>query len=190
LPEKQILEEEKPISLTVKKEIEKVISTTKVSLKINNGLSFSDSISINTNNLNKEEKKVDVSENITNRPTEDYSLEKFATVWNDFKIQLQQKGKSSLAMVFEEVPEIKDNLIILTVGNKALEDEFKAQQSDFLEFVRKELSNFDIQITTEINKDVSAQKAYTPEEKFVKMSEKNPTLKKLVSKLDMDIGYA
>ncbi len=93
-------------------------------------------------------------------------------------------------MVFEDVPEVIDDIIKLTFGNKALEDEFKAQQSDFLEFVRTELSNFSIQITTDINKEVSNQKAYTPEEKFVKMSEKNPALKKLVVKLDMDVGYA
>lgn len=92
-------------------------------------------------------------------------------------------------MVFEEAPEVIDDVIKLTVGNKALEDEFKAQQADFLEFVRTELSNYNIQITTNINKDVSNQKAYTPEEKFAKMNEKNPALKKLVIKLDMDVGY-
>lgn len=169
--------------------VEQATPIQKASLKIGNGLSFSDSISINTNNIKKEEKEVNVSDNITNRPKEAYTKEKFASVWNDFKIQLQQKGKSSLAMVFEEVPEVTDDVIKLTVGNKALEDEFKAQQADFLEFVRTKLSNYNIQITTNINKDNSNQKAYTPEEKFAKMNEKNPALKKLVIKLDMDVGY-
>lgn len=193
IPEEKkiVLQEEAPTSLKEKIEPSKITSSsTKPSLKIDNGISFSDSISINTTNIKKEEKKVDVSANITDRPKEPYTKEQFATVWNDFKIQLQQKGKSSLAMVFEEIPEIIDDVIKLTVGNKALEEDFRAQQSDFLEFVRTELSNFNIQITTEINKEVSNQKAYTPEEKFVKMSEKNPALKKLVTKLDMDIGYA
>lgn len=43
---------------------------------------------------------------------------------------------------------------------------------------------------TKVNKDIKLKKAYTPQEKFVKMSEENPLLKQLVQKLDMDVGYA
>jgi len=71
-----------------------------------------------------------------------------------------------------------------------LSDDFNANKTDMLEFLRKELSNYSIQISTIINKDVANKKAYTPEEKFNKMQTKNPTLSKLIDKLNLDIGYA
>ncbi|MGB0886860.1 MAG: hypothetical protein ACPGSL_01945 [Vicingaceae bacterium] len=76
------------------------------------------------------------------------------------------------------------------IENKALEDEFLSQKADFLTYIRKELSNYNIQVTTEVNKDIKLKKAYTPQEKFNKMNEKNPNLNELVKKLDMDVGYA
>jgi len=41
-----------------------------------------------------------------------------------------------------------------------------------------------------INKNFKTKKAYTPQEKFTKMSENNPQLKELVKALNMDVGYA
>ena len=95
-----------------------------------------------------------------------------------------------MASIFEVLPEVKQDNIHLSIENKALEDEFNAQRSDFLEYVREHLSNYNIQVDTEVNKDIKLKKAYTPQEKFAKMSDKNPLLEQLVQKLDMDVGYA
>ena len=163
-----------------------------VSLKPKVGLNFADNISINA--APKEEKKNITASGIEvtpeNRPTENFTPEQFAEKWKIFKGILEDKGKSNLASIFEVIPEIENDTIKILVENRALEDEFKAQQSDFIDFIRLELSNYNIQVTTEINKEVTNKKAYTPQEKFAKMSEKNPTLKDLVKKLDMDVGYA
>lgn len=95
-----------------------------------------------------------------------------------------------MASIFEVVPIIDNETINLLIENKALSDEFNSQKGDFLEFIRKELSNYNIQVVTEVNKDVKLKTAYTPQEKFVKMSAKNPNLNELIKKLDMDVGYA
>lgn len=157
------------------------------------GVSFADSISIKT------EKETNISNNVIeneqesnniNRPSEAFTDEQFLEKWKAYKLILEEKGKTSLASIFNQNPSINGTGIHIMVENKALEDEFKAQLTDFLEFIRKELSNYDIQVTTEINKNFEAKKAYTPQEKFIKMSERNPKLKTLVKKLDMDVGYA
>ncbi len=196
---KPVLQEESPIKTTeqvdssnktetVEKTIEETKPVSETTLKRGTNLAFSDSISINPSIAKEENKEADVV--ISNKPTEAYTPEKFAEILNDYKILLQEKGKDSLASIFEIVPEVKEDTIHLLIENKALEDEFIAQKSDFLEFVRKELVNYNIQVVTEVNKDVKLKKAYTPQEKFTKMSERNPNLKQLVEKLDMDIGYA
>jgi len=162
---------------------------TNVSLKNDDNYIFSDAISINVQPNTQEELK-EVEKTSSNRPIETYSSEKITEVLNDYKVTLQEKGKSSLASILEVIPEMNEDIIHLLIENKALEDEFNAQKSDFLDFVRKRLLNYNIQVVTEVNKNVKLKKAYTPQEKFAKMTEKNPVLKQLIKELDMDIGYA
>ena len=47
--------------------------------------------------------------------------------------KVQEEGKTSLATIFEETPQIKEDTIHLFIENKALEDEFLARQMNFLE---------------------------------------------------------
>jgi DNA polymerase-3 subunit gamma/tau len=94
-----------------------------------------------------------------------------------------------LASIFETVPLIEGNEITVTLENKALDDDFNAQKSELLDFIRKELNNYSISVNTIINKDVMIKKAYTPQEKFMKMSEKNPALINLAKAFDAEIGY-
>ncbi len=149
----------------------------------------STSISIKPVIKTEEEIKVQEAES-TYKPTEEFTPEKYKEVLKAFRAQLKEKGKDSLASIFDTVPELKETTIFLLVENKALEDEFIANKTDFLTFVRTELANYNLQVETQINKDTKLKKAYTPQEKFVKMSDRNPHLNELVKKLDMDVGYA
>ena len=151
-------------------------------------LILSNTISINKEVITKKEKK-ETSET-QNQLFEPYTIEQFGEKWHAYKLLLKEKGKASLVTVFEETPEIENNTIQLMIENKALEDEFNYHKSDFLDFIRKELKNYAVQVETQINKDFKAKKAYTPQEKFEKMSEKNPSLITLKQKLDMDVGYS
>lgn len=98
-------------------------------------------------------------------------------------------GKFNLASIFEYLPQTENNQISILIENRALEEDFLNQKGDFLDFVRKELNNYAFDFTTAINKNTSTKKAYTPEEKYTKMIEKNPILATLKQKLDLEIGY-
>jgi DNA polymerase-3 subunit gamma/tau len=151
--------------------------------------SFSGSISIHPKIKTKEKIKEE-KEEVSYKPTEAFTPQRYAEVLKEFRIQLKEKGKDSLASIFDTVPALKQNTIHLLIENKALEDEFLANKADFIIYVRKELANYTLEVKTEINKDTKLKKAYTPQEKFVKMSDVNPHLNELVKKLDMDVGYA
>jgi DNA polymerase-3 subunit gamma/tau len=168
--------------------INKPTEAVPISTSVN--ISFSENISISSTAVSEKKLEEETLDDLSNKPTENYSTEDFLVKWAEFKSILESKNKTNLASIFEETPSIKDDTILVSIENKALEDEFNAQKADFLEFVRTELSNFNIQVKTEINKDLKAKKAYTPQEKFAKMNEKNPQLMELVKKLDMDVGYA
>ena len=77
----------------------------------------------------------------------------------------------------------------MIIENKALEDEIQETKTEILDFLRKELQNYNLSIDTKINIDQKARKAYTPMEKFAKMSKKNHHLIALVKTFDMDISY-
>jgi DNA polymerase-3 subunit gamma/tau len=181
-----------PMSLmpkSLRKETEADKPTGPAKLKRSSSGSLSGSISIIPTLKTKEEIKVE-KEEVSYRPTAAFTPEKYSEVLKGFRTLLKEKGKDSLASIFDAVPVLKENTIHLLIENKALEDDFLANKSDFITYVRKELANYNIQVETEINKDTKLKKAYTPQEKFVKMSDNNPHLNELVKKLDMDVGYA
>tara|TARA_B100000809_G_C15133506_1_gene529502 strand:- start:2599 stop:3132 length:534 start_codon:yes stop_codon:yes gene_type:complete len=175
------------------KSLQKVSEDNKPSgppkLKRSSSGSLTGSISINPTVKTKEEKKEEEKE-VSYRPTEEFTSSRYIEVIKRFRLDLKEKGKDSLASIFDSTPELKEKTIHILIENKALEDEFLATKSDFLTYIRKELANYTVQVETEINKDKKLKKAYTPQEKFVKMTDKNPYLNELAKKLDMDVGYA
>ncbi len=148
---------------------------------------LSGTISIKEQLADKENsgKKEDTSE----KPTEPFTEEAFLAQWKIYKDKLMTDGQIMFASAFENAPEIEGTLIKVIVENKAIVDEFTAQKPDILDFFRATLNNYSIDFELTINKDKANKKAFTPEEKFEKMSEKNPVLKLLRDRLDLEVGY-
>lgn len=148
---------------------------------------LSGTISIKEQLADKENsgKKEDTSE----KPTVPFTEEAFLAQWKIYKDKLLADGQIMFASAFENAPEIEGTLIKVIVENKAIVDEFTAQKPDILDFFRATLNNYNIDFELTINKDKANKKAFTPEEKFEKMSEKNPVLKILRDRLDLEVGY-
>lgn len=159
-----------------------------ITLKNLSSVTLPQTISIHKTATQKKEEEITIQE-LSNRPTEPFTTEQFKQKWSAYKHLLIEKGETSLASAFENMPELIDEKIIITINNKALEDEIIETKTDILDFLRKELKNYNLSLETKINIDQKARKAYTPMEKFVKMSEKNPYLITLVKTFDMDISY-
>lgn len=136
-----------------------------------------------------EKENLDKKEDASEKPTEPFTEEAFLIQWKIYKDKLMTDGQIMFASAFENAPEIEDNLIKVIVENKAIVDEFTAQKPDILDFFRATLNNYNIDFELTINKDKANKKAFTPEEKFEKMSEKNPVLKILRDRLDLEVGY-
>jgi hypothetical protein len=80
----------------------------------------------------------------------------------------------------------KDYSIDLLVDNKSQKEEIMLARTDLHDFLRKRLLNGAIEINIKVNKDQKQRKAYTDEEKFKEMAEKNPDVLKLKEQLDLD----
>jgi DNA polymerase-3 subunit gamma/tau len=110
-------------------------------------------------------------------------------VWEAYRKQLINEGKVMFASAFDAAPELEQHLVKFKLENKALEDEFVQLKPEILDYFRAALNNYQLDFETSINKDKSNKKAFTPEEKYQKMLEKNPLLAQFRERLDLDVGY-
>jgi DNA polymerase-3 subunit gamma/tau len=88
------------------------------------------------------------------------------------------------------VPQLKEkNLIEFMIDNKVQEDEIAGIKPELMAFLRGELQNYEVQLTTIITKNDADKKPYTGSDKFKRMAEKNPALNELRSKFDLEIDF-
>lgn len=87
--------------------------------------------------------------------------------------------------------EISDtNVVTLNIFNEAQKEILVGVKQDFLDFVRKELSNNTIGLDIKIEAhEESAVKAYKPSDKYKLLAEKNPMLAELKKRLDLELDY-
>jgi DNA polymerase-3 subunit gamma/tau len=104
---------------------------------------------------------------------------------------IQESGKEGSSMIYAAMttrkPILKDNFQVeLFVDNKSQVEELMEQRTEIHEFLRKGLKNGGIEITFTVEKNIKKRKAYTDDEKFARMAEKNPALLKLKKELGLD----
>ncbi|HWY10277.1 MAG TPA: hypothetical protein VN026_03075, partial [Bacteroidia bacterium] len=82
------------------------------------------------------------------------------------------------------------NVVILNIHNEAQKEILTAVKQDFLDFVRKELSNNTIGLEIKIEAEpTNNAKIYKPSDKFKLLAEKNPSLLELKKRLDLELDY-
>jgi DNA polymerase-3 subunit gamma/tau len=111
--------------------------------------------------------------------------------WRQFAEQLNKEGRMALHTAFQKrSPQLLDDFIIyFPVDNVSLEKDLVEIKTVLLAFLRKNLSNYKINLKSEVVIDDTKSEAYTPSEKFKKLAEQNPKLNDLKSKFDLDIDY-
>tara|TARA_R110002126_G_scaffold286314_2_gene437916 strand:+ start:13188 stop:14876 length:1689 start_codon:yes stop_codon:yes gene_type:complete len=146
------------------------------------------SLSLKSIHHKKEVKKTTVEENFDNHPKDTFTQEKLQSLWASYVVLLQQKGQSSMAsIVATDVPKLDENFkILFAVPNKLMQDQFYKGRPKLLGFLREKLNNFGIDIIVNLNETIEKKFAYTNQEKFNKLKEKNPFLEKLRQAFELD----
>lgn len=84
----------------------------------------------------------------------------------------------------------EDYSITFVVDSAAVEKDLNENKTSLLSFLRKNLSNYKINLTVEVNiNSINTDNPYTPSEKFKKLAEKNPLINDLKKKFDLEIEY-
>jgi DNA polymerase-3 subunit gamma/tau len=140
-------------------------------------------------NKQKDTKKTAVQENFDNHPKDVFTEKKLQELWKSYVELLNKKGERSIASIIgTDIPTLGvDFKISFTVPNKLMQDQFKKGRPKLMNFLREKLNNYGIAIVVLLNEAVEKKFAYTPDEKYKKLKEKNPFLEKLRQAFELDL---
>lgn len=119
---------------------------------------------------------------------EPFTEQAMRAAWNEFISKLHKKGEKIVASVMEtDTPVLKDKTIVLELPNDSMKQELEKIQHPLMMFMKKELQNTHIKLSITVNEIALKKYAFTPQEKYEKLRDKNPLLDKLRSTFDLDI---
>ncbi len=146
-------------------------------------------ISIKNSKPAEEKETNEEPEDLTNKPADDFTQEQLDKIWH--LVAEKYKSDKNLYITFtrHKPTKGKDHKIEFTVDNKIQKKEIEDRFMEFIPKIKENLNNFHIQMDINVTKIESNQKPYTPQEKFNKMAEKNPALKKLKDQLGLEIDF-
>jgi DNA polymerase-3 subunit gamma/tau len=122
-------------------------------------------------------------------PREPVTQEQLAEAWKLFADSMNQAGKRSLfATLTLYNPQLEGEQIHFKVANRVQDSDLKEIRAELMEFLRKRLQNFQLQLEVELAKsNEQKMKLLSEKDKYDKMVEKNPLLEELRKRLDLDL---
>ena len=147
------------------------------------------SLSLKSVHEKKIVQKSEVEENFDNHPKTAFNEAKLQKLWKEYVAILNKKGERSMASILAtDTPKLDENFTIsFSLPNKLMQDQFQKGKPKLLHFLREKLNHYGIQIEAILNETIEKKFAYTPEEKYNKLKEKNPLLTKLRQTFELDL---
>tara|TARA_B110000285_G_scaffold232133_1_gene302484 strand:- start:460 stop:1926 length:1467 start_codon:yes stop_codon:yes gene_type:complete len=176
--ESELKKTEIPVSITEEKLV-KSIPKKKVKFS---GFSINQTIKKQAEETEEEERK----------EKDAFTFEELMIHWNQFAKDADKKNRKTLFTALTKTqPVLKDDFMIIhTLDNKPLFDNFLKEKQDFLDFLKKKLNNYSISIQSKLEKNESSEVfLYTDKEKFKKFAEDHPELLYLKDKLHLDFEF-
>lgn len=134
--------------------------------------------------------------NKNNQQTEDIELPEEAfdeatlqEYWKSYSELMESQGQKILASnLAADVPKLLgNNTIWIELPNSTMKKEVEREQMELLHYLRANLNNYQITLKITVNEEIAQQYAFTPEEKYQKLREKNPALDLLRKTFDLEL---
>lgn len=147
------------------------------------------SLSLKSIKQPKEVEKTHTEESYEDYPRTVFTAKQLGLFWKEYVALLQKKGEQSMAAIMGLIqPVLGDHFqITCEVSNTLMQDQFLKGRPKLVHFLREKLNNYGIDIQVELNEAISKKFAYTPQEKFNKLKEKNPMIDKLRQTFELDL---
>ncbi|KPM30417.1 DNA polymerase III, subunits gamma and tau [Croceitalea dokdonensis DOKDO 023] len=127
-------------------------------------------------------------ENPKELPKTPFKENEMRRLWTDFVQILEDKGKKILAANLQaDVPKLKEDFVIaIELPNTTMKKEVEREQSLMLNYLKEQLNNHSITLQITVNEEAAKKFAFTPEEKYQKLKDKNPAIELLRKEFDLD----
>ncbi|WP_347174410.1 DNA polymerase III subunit gamma/tau [Polaribacter uvawellassae] len=170
-----------------KKPIPKVIPPKPVLKNVERRTS---SLSLKSVHIKKEDKKeVVIDENFDNHPKDVFTQKELEKAWKMYHSKLIKSGQKSIAATFNaDFPVLSEGFkISLTLPNTLMQSQIEKEKPKLIKHLRTVLNNYGIDLSILVNETVVKKFAYTPQEKYSKLLEKNPAMAKLKDVFKLDV---
>ncbi len=133
--------------------------------------------------------KVDELRDESELPKEPFTEASLRLHWANFVKKLEAEGKKILASNLNtDLPKVSDHFtILIELPNSTMKKEIEREQSGLMEHLKKALNNYAITLNISVNEEKAKKFAFTPEEKYHKLREKNPAIEILRKEFDLDL---
>lgn len=129
------------------------------------------------NSARAEVEKVEDPGEVLPPDRDDFSLDMLKRTWNEMAATVHEEPDFKHTLT-NSLPELKDNaVIVFNVSNRIQHAEINQKKAWILDFLRKKLNHYGLTLETLIKEVEEGKKvAYTDDEKFKEMNDKNPSL--------------
>jgi DNA polymerase-3 subunit gamma/tau len=168
-------------------------SEKKVEIKnpnVESKLRRNSALSLKSINKKSKQKKPVIDNQIIsdNLPKDHFTNKQFQNLWIDYVENLNKKGEKIIASIMNaDIPKIHEFKISLTLPNTMMKAEIIKIKPKLLKHFRERLNNFSLDIEIHVNEENTKKYAYTPQEKYDKLLEKNKALAKLKRTFKLDL---
>jgi len=148
------------------------------------------SLSLKSIHVKKEEKtEIQLEENFDNHPKGVFTQPELEKSWKEYHAKLITKGQKSIAAtLISNTPKLgADFEIIFELPNTLMSGQVEKEKPKLIKHLREALNNYALSISIVVSETVTKKFAYTPQEKYEKLVEINPTLAKLKEAFKLDL---
>ena len=147
-------------------------------------------LSLNSIRLMRAHQKSKVTEVIdpNNLPKQPFTEAKLLEVWQEYGKRMDRKGERILGSMFAmNIPSLQDSNVFLELPNESMKVDLETAKAPLLQHLHQALNNYGIELIIHVNESVAKKHAFTPQDKYEKLKEKNPLIEKLRAIFDLDI---
>ncbi|SFR49059.1 DNA polymerase-3 subunit gamma/tau [Robiginitalea myxolifaciens] len=134
-------------------------------------------------------RKMEVTSEEVDLPKDPVEEEELLKYWEAYIAKVERKGRKILASNLNaDSPKLKgDDVIWIELPNSTMKKEVEREQQDLMRFLRKKLNHYGLNLKITVNEEVAKQFAFTPQEKYEKLREKNPAIDLLRKTFDLEL---
>lgn len=120
-------------------------------------------------------------------PTEPFNETDMLLQWTKFAQRLSDRGHKIMeSLMLIATPKLEGTTIVHELPNDGARIDFESGKHELVGYLRGKLHNHDIDIKTLVNESIDSRKAFTPQDRFNRLNEINPSLELLRKTFDLD----